>query len=816
MLDRSENSGVWPRAAEVDALLAELEALPFDTLLNRAYRLARTGHGDRISFSPKVFIPLTRLCRDVCAYCTFAKPPRRGTRVYMSPDEVLEVARGGARLACSEALFTLGDHPEHRYRAARRELDAMGYGSTADYVGAMADLVLRETGLIPHINAGVMDRADLARMRAVSGSQGIMLESTSAALLTRGGAHYGCASKQPQARIDTIAEAGDLAIPFTTGILAGIGESRRDRIESLMVIAALQRTHGHIQEVIVQNFQPKADTRMAETPALPLAEFLWTIAAARLVLGPAMNIQAPPNLSFGDFPQLLRAGLNDWGGVSPLTPDHVNPEAAWPTLAKLRTATEAAGLSLVPRLPLYPAYMRDRDRWCAPQVGTALLRASDAEGWARHDAWSPGRADIAPSLPRATPRPAGARLERILARAGRGDRLAPEEICMLFETRGADLDAVRDAADDLRRRTCGETVRYVVNRNVNYTNICGHRCQFCAFSKGKLAENLRGRPYDLELEEISRRAAEAWERGATEICMQGGIHPHYTGQTYLDLLAAAKRGAPRLHVHAFSPLEISHGAATLDISPRRFLHRLREAGLGSLPGTAAEVLDDTARAILCTDKLSTEEWIGIIGTAHEIGLPTTSTIMFGHVDRPEQWARHLLALRDLQERTGGITEFVPLPFVHMEAPLYHKGRARRGPTFRETVLMHAVARLVLHPLIENIQTSWVKLGPEGTAAALAAGANDLGGTLMNESISRAAGTQHGQELGPERMDALIRAAGRWPAQRTTLYGTPPQEQTARAYGAAELQPLVNGRVRRPGRRKAPAGRTEHVKKEDAL
>lgn len=777
-----------PRPAEVDDRLRALERRSFAELLEEARALRDIAHSRTISYSPKVFIPLTRLCRDACGYCTFSRPPSRGEPPFMTPDEALAIARAGAAAGCSEALFTIGDRPEARYRTAREALDAMGHSSTADYLAHVAGLVLRETGLLPHINAGLMTRDEFARLRAVSASQGLMLEGVSPSLMERGGPHFRTHTKSPSIRIDAIALAGELAIPFTTGILVGLGETRRDRVESLLVIKALHERYGHIQEVIVQNFQPKPGTRMAQASAPSFDDLLWTAAATRLILGAEMNIQVPPNLSFERFPELLAAGINDWGGVSPVTPDHVNPEARWPAIDRLRRATEAAGFALAARLPVYPAVLSARDHWLDPALHAPVLQASDADGWARADAWSPGIIGAPQRPPRALAMTAS--LDHTLSRATRGERLDEDAIATLFAARGAEFDAVIDAADALRAKVCGDSVRYVVNRNVNYTNVCGYRCSFCAFSKGKTADHLRGRPYDLDLEEVSRRVAEAWERGATEVCMQGGIHPNYTGQTYLDLLAAAKRSAPAIHVHAFSPLEVTHGASTLGIPVDRFLRMLRDAGLGSLPGTAAEILDDEARAILCPDKLSTAEWFHVVGAAHQVRLRTTSTIMFGHIDTHRQWARHLLAIRDLQEKHGGFTEFVPLPFVHMEAPLYLKGRARRGPTSRETLLMHAVARLALHPLITNIQTSWVKLGGEGLIAALQAGASDVGGTLMNESISRSAGTQHGQELPPTEMDALIRRADRIPSQRTTLYASPPAEQMRKSYEAAPLTPTV--------------------------
>lgn len=783
-------AGYWPADTLVADWMARLAA---PDLLAQAVAQKRVGHGDLVSFSPKVFIPLTQLCRDACGYCTFAHPPRKGQRAFLTAEEVLAIARAGAEAGCTEALFTLGERPEDRYRVAREELAQLGYGSTIEYLAAMSDLVVRETGLLPHLNAGVMGAEDLARLRRVSVSQGLMLEGTAGVLLARGGAHFGSKGKRPEARIATIAEAGRQAIPFTTGLLIGLGESRADRVQALLVIAALQAAHGHIQEVIIQNFQPKAGTRMANAPAPGMEELLWTTAAARLILGAQMNIQCPPNLSFERFPELLSAGINDWGGVSPVTPDHVNPEARWPALDTLRAATEAAGATLVARLPIYPAQYADRDRWVDAALHGPLMRAADATGWARADAWAPGIAGVEPRLP-TSPRRTDKGIAALLDRAAAGDRLGAGQIARLFQALGPEVDQILSAADALRAKVNGDAVRYVVNRNINYTNICAYHCSFCAFSKGKVADHLRGRPYLVDQDEVARRAAEAWDRGATEVCMQGGIHPSFTGQTYLDLLAAAKRGAPGIHVHAFSPLEVAHGAETLGLSVPRYLGMLQEAGLGSLPGTAAEILTDRARAILCPDKLTAQGWQDVIEAAHRAGLPTTATIMFGHIDTPQDWAEHLLALRDLQARTGGFTEFVPLPFVHMEAPLYHKGQSRKGPTFRETLLMHAVARLVLHPLIPNIQVSWCKLGAEGVRAALRAGVNDLGGTLMNESISRAAGTEHGQELPPDAMEALIRSAGRQPGQRTTLYREPPAAQVARSFGAADLAPLVTGEI----------------------
>jgi FO synthase len=788
------------------------EALPLETLQRRAVESKRSFHGDRIGHSRKVFIPLTRLCRDVCTYCTFAKSPRQLPAPFLSPDSVLAIAAAGRAAGCREALFTLGDRPESRYPVAREALAALGFGSTVDYLVHLCERVLKETGLLPHVNAGVMDEVEIGRLRRVSVSQGLMLESSSARLCERGGPHFGSPDKRPEVRLRMIEAAGRLQVPFTSGILIGIGETRLERIESLLALRDAHDRHGHLQEVIIQNFLPKPDTRMAGAPTPASTELLWTAAVARLILGPGMNIQVPPNLSFDRFPDLLEAGISDWGGISPVTADHVNPEAPWPALDRLEAATRAAGAVLVERLAIYPSYVRDASRWVDPAVLGQLLAQSDAEGYARDEGFTVGAAtpadrpstDTAPAAePAATKararRAAAARpasLDALLHRAGAGDRLDAAEVERLFAARGAEVAEVSAAADSLRREVVGDRVSYVVNRNINYTNVCLYACSFCAFSKGKLHEDLRGSPYDLALDEVARRAVEAWERGATEVCMQGGIHPSYTGETYLTLLRTVKAAVPGMHVHAFSPLEVSHGAATLGLPIARYLERLQAAGLGSLPGTAAEILDDDVRAVICPDKLSTREWLDVIETAHRVGLPTTSTIMFGHVERPADWATHLLHLRDLQARTGGLTEFVPLPFVAMEAPMFLRGRARRGPTWRETVLMHAVSRLVLHPLVPNVQTSWAKLGVERIRLLLDAGVNDLGGTLMNESISRAAGAQHGQELPPAQMEAAIERAGRVPRQRTTLYRDTDPEQRRRSLRAAPLTPIVLTPLRR--------------------
>jgi FO synthase len=771
-----------------ERLLASFEDMPLDELFRCARDLRHAGHGTAVSYSRKVFIPLTHLCRDVCGYCTFAKAPREVAKPYLSPEDVLAIARAGEKAGCHEALFTLGDKPELRYIAARDALAELGFHSTVDYLESVCALVLKKTGLLPHINAGVMTEPEIARLRKVSVSQGIMLETISPRLGERGGAHFGSPDKDPQLRLEMIAAAGRQRVPFTSGILIGIGETRLERIQALLALRDLHDQYGHLQEIIVQNFRAKPGTRFAGCEEPDLDDLLWTAAATRLVFGAQMNIQVPPNLSYDAFPRLLEAGINDWGGISPVTADHVNPEAPWPDLAKLDFATERAGFSLQQRLAVYPSYVAGSAIWLDGKLATKVLRTVDADGFVREDDWMPGSLEplpVAPCRPRVN-----CGIDALLSRAMSGSWLSESEVTMLFKARAGDIDVICSAADTLRSQASGDLVRYVVNRNINYTNVCSYQCSFCAFSKGKMSEQLRGKPYDLALEEVARRAREAWDRGATEVCMQGGINPRYTGDTYLELLRAVKSEVPGMHVHAFSPLEVAQGAATLGIPVRRYLEMLRDAGLGSLPGTAAEILDDEVRALICPDKLNTEEWLDVISTAHEVGLRTTSTIMFGHVEHYESWSRHLLHLRDLQARTGGITEFVPLPFVHMEAPMSLRGQSRIGPTWREVRLMHAVSRLVLNPLITNIQASWVKLGEEGITALLQGGVNDLGGTLMNESISRAAGTQHGQEFAPERMETVITSLRRRSEQRTTLYQQVPSERRLASFGTAALTEMV--------------------------
>jgi len=783
--------------------LSETDALALasrtDTveLAAEARALCDSAHGNIITYSKKVFIPLTHLCRDVCHYCTFARTPKRIDQPYLPVEQVLELCHQGTAEGCQEALFTLGEKPELRYKAARDALAELGFESTIDYVIEVAGRVLKETGLIPHINAGNMTAEEVNRLRQVSASMGIMLESISSRLCEKGMPHYGSPDKDPKTRLETIELAGRAQVPFTSGILIGIGETRLERIESFLALHRAHQKHGHLQEVIVQNFRAKPNTKMAQSPEPDLHELVWTLAVARLVFGAQMNIQAPPNLSPGVLPQLVDAGINDWGGVSPLTPDHVNPEAPWPHLENLARETAAAGKFLEQRLTIYPEYATDPQRWLDDKLKFPIMKQSDSSGFAKRDTWTPGASEAIPNLDKnllydAIPiEKVSAEVQRIVRACENQQELTISEVSRLFESRGADFAYVAQSADKLRQQCNGDTVSYVVNRNINYTNVCYFKCQFCAFSKGKLSEDLRGRPYDISAEEIVRRTIEAWDRGATEVCMQGGIHPDYTGQTYLDIIETVRNAVPDMHIHAFSPLEVWQGAATLEISLEEFLEKLKAAGLNTLPGTAAEVLDDEVREVLCADKLNSEQWLEVMETAHKVGFKTTATIMYGHIDRPRHWANHLLRIRALQKRTGGFTEFVPLPYVHMEAPMYLKGRSRRGPSFREAVLVHAVARLVFHGQIQNIQASWVKMGLDGVAACLNAGANDLGGTLMNESITRAAGASYGQEWTAQAIEDTISNMDRLPRMRNTLYACAPSDRHQTAINAQELREIEN-------------------------
>lgn len=807
-LDRSEAATLLrARGAQLDDLLAYAAR-------TRDAGLEAAGRPGVITYSRKVFIPLTRLCRDRCGYCTFATVPHRLDSPYLGPDEVLEIARQGAAMGCKEALFTLGDRPEDRWRQAREWLDAHGYDDTLSYVRAMAIRVLEETGLLPHLNPGVLAWRDFQRLKPVAPSMGMMLETTATRLFSeRGGPHFGSPDKDPAVRLRVLEDAGRTNVPFTTGILIGIGETLEERADAIFEIRRTMREYGAIQEVIVQNFRAKPDTKMRAAPDAELDELAATIAVTRLVLGPKARVQAPPNLVAGQFALMLRAGIDDWGGVSPLTPDHVNPERPWPQLDELAAKTAESGFELRERLTIYPEYVRRGEPWLDPRLaGHVAALADPVTGLAREDAVLAGRPWQEPdggfeasgrtglhteidttgrtgdrrddfdevygdwdALRERMPAPQrfDADVKAALARAEQNPAgLSDDEALALLHADGPELDALASLADDLRRDTAGDDVTYVVTRNINFTNVCYTGCRFCAFAQRRTDADA----YTLSLEQVGDRVDEAWAAGATEICMQGGIHPDLPGTAYFDLAREVKRRAPDIHLHSYSPMEVVNGAARTDLPIREWLQAAKEAGVDSLPGTAAEILDDDVRWVLTKGKLPTDQWIEVVTTAHELGIPTTSTMMYGHVDTPAHWVAHIKLLRSIQERTGGFSEFVLLPFVHHNSPIYLAGLARPGPTVRENISVHALARILLHGAIPNIQTSWVKLGDELCTRVLQGGVNDLGGTLMEETISRMAGSENGSFKPISELKAIAARAGRPARQRTTLYGEVPAER----------------------------------------
>ncbi|MBQ1084088.1 bifunctional FO biosynthesis protein CofGH [Nocardiopsis sp. B62] len=820
-----------------------------DQLLEYAGRardagLEAAGRPGVITYSRKVFVPLTRLCRDRCHYCTFATVPGRLDAPFMSPDEVLEIAREGAAMGCKEVLITLGDRPEDRWKQAAEWLNSRGYDDTLSYVRAMAIMVLEETGLLPHLNPGVLTWSDLQRLKPVAPSMGMMLETTSRRLFTeKGQPHYGSPDKDPVVRLRALEDAGRSSVPFTTGILLGIGETVADRAESIFAMRGVSRRYGGVQEVIVQNFRAKPDTAMMHRPDAERDMMAATIAVTRLVMGPKAHVQAPPNLIGADqggvdeYELMIRAGIDDWGGVSPLTADHVNPERPWPQIDDLAARTAAQGFTLRERLTVYPEYIRAGEPWVDPRLREHVHALVDPEtGLAREDAplvgrpWqepeavltSSGRTDLhteidsegrtgdrrgdfdavygdwdelAPGVDRegATPR----RLDPEIAAALRSAEsdpagLSDAEALALLHADGDALDALTDLADLVRRDTVGDDVTYVVTRNINFTNVCYTGCRFCAFAQRRTDADA----YTLSLDQVADRAEEAWKAGATEVCMQGGIHPDLPGTAYFDITRAVRERVPDMHVHAFSPMEVVNGAARTNLPVREWLTRAREAGLGSVPGTAAEILDDEVRWVLTKGKLPASEWIEVITNAHDLGIPTTSTMMYGHVDSPHHWVAHIKLLRSLQERSmerngrPGFTEFVPLPFVHTNAPIYLAGLARTGPTVRENRAVHALARLLLHGSIDNIQGSWVKLAEDTFRQLLRGGVNDVGGTLMEETISRMAGSGQGSYKTISDIKALVEPTGRPVRQRTTTYGAVPEERRRVAEASDGVAPSI--------------------------
>ncbi|MER6577493.1 bifunctional FO biosynthesis protein CofGH [Nonomuraea sp. NPDC001023] len=795
-----------------------------DALLEHASRvrdagLKAAGREGVITYSRKVFIPLTRLCRDRCGYCTFATAPHKLESAFLSPDEVLEIARQGAAMGCKEALFTLGDRPEERWHQAREWLDAHGYDDTLSYVRAMAILVLEETGLLPHLNPGVLSWRDLQRLKPVAPSMGMMLETTSRRLFEeKGQPHYGSPDKDPAVRLRVLEDAGRSNVPFTTGILIGIGETVEDRAESIFAVRKVAREYGGIQEVIVQNFRAKPDTAMRGLPDADLHELAATIAVARLVLGPRVRLQAPPNLVDSEYALMIRAGIDDWGGVSPLTPDHVNPERPWPQIDDLAARTAESGFDLRERLTIYPEYVRAGEPWLDPRLFAHVEALADpATGLAREDAvpqgrpWqepdggftAAGRVDLHVEVdttgrsndrrddfdhvygdwtalrerlgPIAASTPSDVRQALRRAEADPAG-LTDAEAVALLGAEGEALDELAAIADALRAQAVGDEVTYVVNRNINFTNVCYTGCRFCAFAQRRTDADA----YTLSLDQVADRAEEAWAAGATEVCMQGGIHPDLPGTAYFDIARAVKARTPGMHVHAFSPMEVINGASRTNLSIRDWLEAAKDAGVDSLPGTAAEILDDDVRWVLTKGKLPAKEWIDVITTAHEVGIPTTSTMMYGHVDHHLHWVRHIKLIRRLQEQTGGFSEFVLLPFVHTSAPIYLAGIARPGPTAQENRAVHALARILLHGAIPNIQCSWVKLQDDLCRQVLRGGVNDLGGTLMEETISRMAGSENGSYKTISELREMVEVTGRPVRQRTTEYGSPTAERLAAA------------------------------------
>jgi FO synthase len=786
-------------------VLMGVRGTALEDLLAVAGALRDLGRGRTITYSRKVFIPLTMLCRDVCHYCTFAKPPARLKKPFLTPEDVVTIAEAGRRAGCKEALFTLGDRPEERYPVAREWLAERGYHSTLEYVRAVSIIVIERTGLLPHLNPGVMSWEEMARLKHVSASMGLMLEHATDRLMEKGMPHHGSPDKMPAVRLRTIEDAGRLSIPFTTGILVGIGETLRERAESIFAIAKLHRQYRHIQEVIVQNFKAKPGTAMHAHPEPENEEFLAAVATARVLLGPGVNVQAPPNLSDPDYPRLLDAGINDWGGVSPVTPDHVNPEAPWPRLEHLRARTEEKGFALRERLCVYPEYALRPDPFIAGKMQRPVAALLGPEGlavdgqrpdpieWQDPDVqWKPRQTELtfakgSEASPRedslavygdwdelqvtrewAREKVSPARLDSEIAsalRAASAGAVTDAEALALFRADGPALDTLCAVADDLRFEAVGDDVTYVVNRNINFTNVCYTGCRFCAFAQREVDPE----SYTITLDEVADRAEEARHYGATEVCMQGGLHPNLPGEFYFQLLDAVKARVPEIHIHAFSPMEVLNGSTRLGISFREFLEECKRRGLGTIPGTAAEILDDDVRWLLTKGKLPADTWEEIVKTAHELGICSSSTIMYGHVDAPPHWVAHIRRLARIQDETGGFTEFVPLPFVHQNAPIYLAGKARAGATFQENRRMHAIARILLNERIKHVQVSWVKLGIDACKVILAGGANDFGGTLMEETISRMAGAEWGIRKNPWEFEEAIRAIGRTPVQRTTTY-----------------------------------------------
>jgi FO synthase len=728
----------------------------------------------RVTFSRNLTLSLSRTCRCYCKYCAFAT---HRAHLY-APEEVLEILDGAAKRQVKELLVLTGERPEVNPEVGARLRD-YGHEDFTAYVVWTCERAL-ERGLLPHTNLGVLSREDLARLREVTASQGLMLESISERLMDT--VHAGSPTKHPARRLETIRAAGELKIPFTSGILVGIGESEQERMDSLAAIAELHAEHGHIQEVILQNFVPHqryygqepaeiADAAAREywrtgvadhRPSLPLPEWACPVTIEdmkRLIaetrrLMPDVGIQIPPNLADW-WGELVAAGATDLGGLS-ANGDHISPEHPFPSPHQVRKALQKDGVALTERLCVYPKYI-DQD-WIAQGVMDTIK----IKYWSFIPRRGSGRTD--PPAPIRPDLVAGA-----TGRAREGLALSAEELTAMFaETRPEAIEDMRQAADELRAELAGELVTFVVNRNINISNVCTVGCAFCGFGQGKRSPDA----YEHDAQEFVARIHDALEFGATELCIQSGIHPDWSLEDYLGWLRLAKSTAARagaeLHLHAYSPMEIAHMCDISELAPSEVFARLRDAGLGSTPGTAAEVLHDGVRERISPNKLPVARWVQIIEASHAAGLRSTATVMFGHIEEPWELAEHMRVIRELQERTGGITEFVPLSFIPFQTLL---GRTHGVEEIsREENLKHtAVFRLALGRTIANVQASWVKMGLDAATEALRWGVNDLGGTLMEESISRLAGSYHGTRLEPEQLIAAAHDAGRPAAERTTLY-----------------------------------------------
>lgn len=769
--------GTAPDAATAEVLL-HARGDDLDALLDAAGRvrdagLAARGRAGVVTYSRKVFVPVTHLCRDRCHYCVFVDTPgglaRRGIAPYMEADEVVALAAQGAALGCREALFTLGDRPEDRWPAAREWLDARGYASTVEYLHHLGTRVLAETGLLPHMNPGVMTWGELQRLRPVSPSMGMMLETTSRDLwAVRGNVHYGSPDKDPAVRLRVLADAGRSRVPFSTGLLLGIGETYADRVQTVLAIRDVHARFGHVQETIVQNFRAKPRTAMQGAPDLGTQEYVAAVAVTRLLLGPDAVVQAPPNLTdAGELALLLRAGVDDWGGVSPLTPDHVNPERPWPHLDDLARLTAASGFTLRQRLTVHAPYVHDRERWLDPALHAHVAAHADPAGLADEQApvrglpWRPvvlaGTAadgtgtggpavlvdDVRRALARAEDDPAG---------------LTDAQYATLLGADGADLEALTVLADAVRADVVGAELTYVVNRNLDATLWRGDGDE---------------RPDALGPAEVAALVDEAWSLGATEICAQGAVPASAGPEGYLDLARAVKAARPGVHLHAFRPAEVDDGARRTGTTRAAYAAALRDAGVDTVPGTGARILDDTLRAVLSDgQEVSVADWLDLVAAAHRAGLRSTSTLVYGHLEGPEHVVRHLRLLAALQDATGGFTELIPMPFVPGDAPPHVARLTRGGPSPRETRAVHAVARLALHGRVDHVQAAWPKLGVDGALAVLAGGADDLGGVLLDGTLRPDAGPEQGLQLTEADVARVAATLGRRVRRRSTTYGTP--------------------------------------------